>query len=87
MQCFPQTLMEVLEQFGALSYSPHSIQGVWSDQGKRYEDELFKLTVDVEDNATSRQFVAHLHKELLERFEQLDIYIVTFPIEVIDRYH
>lgn len=83
MQCVPQTLMEVLDQFGALSYSPHSLQGVWSHQGKRYEDELFKLTVDVEDRAESRRFIAHLRRELLERFEQLEIYVVSYPIEVL----
>lgn len=82
MACFPQTLMEVLDAFGALSYNPHSIMGVWSNQGQRYEDELFKLTVDVEDKPASRDFIAHLKAELLERFDQLEIYIVAYPIEV-----
>jgi hypothetical protein len=83
MECFPQTLMEVIDQFGALSYNPHSIMGVWSDQGKRYEDELFKLTVDVEDKPKHHQFVTHLKAELLKRFDQLEIYVVSYPIEVI----
>ncbi|MEZ4869268.1 MAG: hypothetical protein R3C14_48545 [Caldilineaceae bacterium] len=83
MACFPQTLMEVLDQFGALSYSPQSIQGIWVHNGTRYEDNLFKLTVDVADTPLSRAFVAHLKSELLERFEQLEIYIVSMPVEVL----
>lgn len=83
MECFPHTLMEVLDQFGALSYNPHSLMGVWSYNGQRYEDELFKLTVDVEDKPESRAFIAHLKAELLERFAQLEIYVVTYPVEVL----
>lgn len=83
MVCFPQTLMEVLDQFGALSYTPQAIQGVWIQNGTRYEDNLFKLTLDVTDTALSREFVAHLKSELLERFEQLEIYVVSFPVEVL----
>ena len=83
MACFPQTLMEVLDQFGALSYTPQAIQGVWIQHGTRYEDNLFKLTVDVADTVLSREFVAHLKGELLERFDQLEIYIVSFSVEVL----
>ena len=83
MQCIPQTLMEALNQFGALSYNPHSIQGVWTFDGQRYEDELFKLTVDVDDGPHSRQFIAHFKAELLERFAQLEIYVVSYLFDVI----
>ncbi|MEZ4713716.1 MAG: hypothetical protein R3A44_41395 [Caldilineaceae bacterium] len=83
MACFPQTLMAVLDQFGALSYTPQAIQGVWMQNGMRYEDNLFKLTVDVTDTTVSREFVAHLKRELLERFVQLEIYVVSFPVEIL----
>ena len=83
MACFPQTLMQVLDQFGALSYNPHSIQGVWTSQGMKYEDDLFKLTVDVADNAESRAFMRHLKTELLERFDQLEIYMVAYDVAVL----
>lgn len=83
MSCFPQTLMKVSDQFGAFSYNPHSILGVWTANGQRYDDELFRLTVDVADTAENRQFVAQLKAELLQRFEQLEIYVVSYPIEVL----
>lgn len=83
MACFPTTLMAVLDQFGAFSYSPNAIMGTWTQDGQRYNDELFKLTVDVEDNNTSRDFILHLKQELLERFAQLEIYVVSYLIEVL----
>jgi len=83
MECFPKTLMEVTDRFGALSYNPHAFMGVWTQAGKRYEDELFRLTIDVEERPENSQFIAHLKAELLERFEQLEIYVVSYPIEVI----
>lgn len=83
MECFPKTQMEVLDRFGALSYSPHAIMGVWTDQGMRYHDELFKLTVDIEDQPEHWRFIAHLKADLLTRFDQLEIYVVSYPIEVI----
>jgi hypothetical protein len=83
MECFPKTLMEVSDQFGAFSYNPYSILGVWTADGKRYNDELFRLTLDVENTPENNQFVAHLKDELLQRFEQLEIYVVSYPIEVL----
>lgn len=82
MACFPETLMAVADQFGAFSYNPHPIMGVWTADGQQYHDELFRLTVDVEDTAQNRQFVTHLKAELLQRFEQLEIYIVSYAVEV-----
>jgi hypothetical protein len=83
MDCFPQTLMAVTDQFGAFSYNPHSILGVWAAEGQRYHDELFRLTVDIEDTPDNRQFVTQLKAELRQRFEQLEIYVVSYPVEVV----
>jgi hypothetical protein len=82
MACFPQTLAEVLDQFGALSYMPQAIQGSWTSDGVRYDDELFKLTVDVSDTEQSRAFIAQMKRNLLSRFDQLEIYVTSFPVEV-----
>jgi hypothetical protein len=83
MECFSATLNEVLDRFGAFSYNPHSIMGVWTQDGQQYHDELFRLTVDVDDAPANAHFVRKLKAELLERFDQLEIYVVTYPIEVL----
>lgn len=65
MTCFARTLGDVLDQFGAFSYTPQAIQGTWIAEGVRYDDELFKLTVDVPDGPDARAFVADLKQDLL----------------------
>jgi hypothetical protein len=83
MDCFPQTLMTVADQFGALSYSPYPLKGVWTQAGQRFDDELFRLTVDVEDTPENQQFMARFKTELLTRFEQLEIYMVAYAVEIL----
>ena len=79
-----QTLRDVIDRFGAMSYSPNSILGVWkSEDGKPYDDDLFLLTVDVEDIPENRAFFVEFKKTLLERFKQKDIYMVTYLLEVV----
>jgi hypothetical protein len=82
MSCFPDTRAEVLDRFGALSYTPQAILGTWTNEGVRYDDELFKLSIDVPDTEQSRAFIAHLKRDLLARFEQIEIYVTSQPIEV-----
>jgi hypothetical protein len=50
--------------------------------GRRYDDELFRLTLDVPDSEDSRHWMAMFKKALLKRFDQLEIYVVSFPVEV-----
>ncbi len=41
------------------------------------------MVVDVEDTPEDRQFFVEFKVVLLERFEQLEIYIVSYPIDVL----
>ena len=47
------------------------------------DDRLFALSVDVEDTSAHRDWIAHLKSHLLQRFEQLEIYVTSYPIEVL----
>ena len=82
MRCLPDTLTQVVERFGALTFDPRPARGVWTQEGMRYDDELFRLSLDVPDTEDSRHWIATFKKELLERFDQLEIYIVSYPVEV-----
>lgn len=53
--------------WGFVLQSAYGIMGVWTQAGKRYEDELFRLTIDVEERPENNQTTAHLKAELLER--------------------
>jgi hypothetical protein len=83
MRCLPDTLMEVVDRFGALSFDKGRVQGAWTSMGRRYDDQLSRLTLDVPDTDDSRKWVAAFKRTLLDRFEQLEIYVVTHPIDVI----
>jgi hypothetical protein len=50
--------------------------------GCRCGDRLFALIVDVDDTAEHRAWICHLKSHLLRRFEQLEIYVTSYLIEV-----
>ena len=54
MDCFPETLMAVVDRFGG-SFERTPIEGWWIVMGGRYDDELLQLTVDVPDIDDSRR--------------------------------
>jgi len=51
--------------------------------GVRYEDTSIRLTVDVEDTPENRQFFAEFKVTLLQRFEQIEIYIASYPVDIL----
>lgn len=78
---FEQAREELVAQFGGISLQPNTVQGIWAQEGVRYEDELLKYVVDVEDLPDTQQFFIDYKRSLLERFEQIEIYIISYPIE------
>jgi hypothetical protein len=60
---------------------PQSVLGIWKSEGQRYEDELVRFVIDVEDTEENQLFFTNLKAVLLERFQQLEIYTVSHPIE------
>lgn len=76
-----ETWSELIERFDGLSWTPQPIQGVWSHEGVLHEDATIKLAVDVEDLPEHRQFFVEYKPVLMQRFQQLEVYIVSYPIE------
>ena len=76
-ESFDQTRQELVAQFGAVSFFPHSLLGIWVHEGSRFEDELVRVVVDVDDTPETRQFFSTFKAVLLARFEQIEIYIPT----------
>ncbi|MBM3995963.1 MAG: hypothetical protein FJ303_17700 [Planctomycetes bacterium] len=82
MSCACKTLLDLRKQFGALSTDTQIIRGVWEHAGQSYRDELSRIFVDVADTQENQQFFRD-YKELLKtRFQQIDIRITTYLIEV-----
>jgi hypothetical protein len=78
-----QTREELVAHFTGLQIQPHTILGLWVYEGSRFEEELRRFTIDVEDSPENQQFFVDFKHKLLERFEQIEIYIVSYPVDIL----
>jgi hypothetical protein len=78
-----ETLLELRQRFGAVSAETQVIRGHWQHQGEEFRDELVRVFVDVADTEDNRAFFVAYKEQLKARFRQLDIWMTTYPIEVI----
>ena len=77
------TLIELEEQFGAVSCETQTIRGRWRSDGETYRDDLIRVFVDVPDSPESRQFFVAYKEQLKARFQQIDIWMTTYLIEIL----
>src|SRR2546428_26037 len=78
---FRQTRNEFIVRVGGISTLPGTIRGTWMHGGARYEDESIRLMVDVPSSKHQRQLFVDYKRTLMERFEQIEIYIVSYAID------
>jgi hypothetical protein len=78
-----QTLVELRQQFNAISAESQVIRGHWQYQGEEYRDDLVRVFVDVADTPENLSFFVNYKEQLKARFQQLDIWMTTYPVEVI----
>ena len=78
-----ETLLELEQRFGAVSCETQSIRGYWRHEGESYRDDLIRVFVDVADAPEHREFFLKFKEQLKTKFEQLDIWMTTYLIEVI----
>ncbi|QDU23268.1 hypothetical protein [Urbifossiella limnaea] len=77
------TLIELEERFGAVSCETQTIRGRWRAEGQTYRDDLIRVFVDVDDDPEHREFFVAFKDVLKARFQQLDIWLTTYLIEVL----
>jgi len=77
------TLLELRKEFTAVSCETQIIHGLWEHEDTVYRDRLVRVFVDVPDTAENRRFFVAFKERLKVRFEQLEIWLTTHPIEVI----
>jgi hypothetical protein len=77
------TLLELEQRFGAISSETQTIHGRWHHEGLAYRDDLVRVFVDVPDEPEARQFFAEYKERLKARFKQVDIWMTTYPVEVL----
>ncbi len=79
-ELFEQTRGELVAQFEGVSLEPNVIRGIWVHEGARYEDELLRFLIDVEDTSENEEFFVRYKSTLLQRFEQVEIYLASYEI-------
>ena len=75
------TIGDLLARFDGMTMGPQHVVGIWQQEGTRYDDELIRFVIDVEDSEENQFFFSNLKTILLERFQQIEIYVVSFPID------
>src|SRR5690349_21342686 len=77
------TLREIRRKFGAVSNETQQIEGQWQHKGKVYRDLHVRIFVDVPDSPENEQFFVEYKELLKERFDQIDIWLTTYPLDVL----
>ena len=77
------TRREIAARFGALTFLPQPVYGEWTREEVRFEDVNLRIVIDVEDTPENNKFFLSLKPVLKERFQQLDIWIVSYEIRVL----
>jgi hypothetical protein len=77
------TLLELRTQFGAISSETQTILGQWLQEDQLYRDELVRIFVDVPDTPENMEFFTDYKETLKTRFNQREIYITTYVVEVL----
>ncbi len=67
----------------AASFETQTIRGIWQHEGQVYKDDLVRLFADVPDTAENRAWFVQFKERLKRDFQQLDIWMITHPIEVV----
>ena len=75
-------VLEVVDHFGAASYETQKVEGHWRHSGILYRDNLVRIVVDVPDLAENRQWMKQFKTHWKERLDQLELWMVSYRIEI-----
>ena len=82
-QLVANTLLELRRRFGAVSCETQAIEVAWEHEGELYRDALIRVFVDVPDVPANREFFRQLKERLKTEFRQIEIWMTTYPIDVV----
>jgi hypothetical protein len=77
-----EAVLEVVDRFGAASYETQKVEGHWRHGGALYRDDLVRLVLDVPDTSENRQWMREFKSRWRDRLEQIDLWLVSHPIEI-----
>ena len=77
-----EAVLQIVDHFGAASYETQKVEGHWRHGGVLYRDTLVKLVVDSPDSPENRDWMKRFKDQWKSRLEQLDLWLVSYPIEI-----
>jgi hypothetical protein len=77
-----QALGEIVDSFGAASFEPSPIEGLWRFDDTIYSDSLSKIVIDVGDSEENREWMREFKARWKEKLEQVELWLVSYEIEV-----
>jgi hypothetical protein len=73
---------QLADRFGAYTFEPATVRGVWLHQSTRYAEDNVRIFVDVEDTDENNTFFREMKEAIKFRFRQIDIWIVSYEIRI-----
>lgn len=77
-----EAVLEIVDHFGSASYETQKVEGHWRHGGVLYRDNLVGIIVDLPDSAKNRKWMREFKERWKTRFEQLELWLVSYRIEV-----
>jgi hypothetical protein len=77
-----EAVLEIVDNFGAASYETKKVEGHWRHGGVLYRDGLVRVVVDIPDSAKNRQWMRGFKSRWQERLEQVELWLVSYRIEI-----
>jgi hypothetical protein len=77
-----EAVLEIVDHFGAASYETQRVEGHWRHSGVLYRDDLVRVVVDVPDSTRNRQWMRQFKERWKVRLEQVELWMVSYRIEV-----
>ena len=77
-----EAVLEIVEQFGAVSYETQKVEGHWRHGGALYRDDLVRLVVDVPDSKDHRKSMRDFKQRWKTRLDQLELWMVSYRISI-----
>ena len=77
-----EAVLEIVDRFGAASYETQKVEGHWRHGAVTYRDDLVRIVVDVSDTDDNRAWMREFKVKWKAKLEQLDLWVVSYLIEV-----
>jgi hypothetical protein len=78
-----QTRIELVSHFGGASFYPQVVSGYWVGASQTYKDKLIEVRVVGRGTEADEAFIRSFKETLKLRFDQEEIFIRSFTIELI----